>query len=111
MARCPQEFDIAGLMDVLRQVSYRERKVNPEGSGVADFYKAFLDVTGRFGRLSEVGLTAIYKLKRFPKEIMNDVSLAPGMMSRNKLHLIPKRIKGASQVRKIIDRCMKESRG
>jgi hypothetical protein len=97
-------------MDVLRQISYREHKVNPEGAGVADFYKAFLDVTGRYGRLSEVGLTALYKLKRFPREMMNDVSLAPGMMSRNKLHLLPKGIKGASQVGKIIDRCMKESR-
>jgi hypothetical protein len=43
--------------------------------------------------------------------VMNDVFLAPAMMSRNKLHLLPKRIKGAGQVGRIIDRCMKESRG
>ncbi len=109
MARCPQEFDIAKLMDVLRQISYRENMVNPEGAGVAAFYKSFLEVTARYGRLSEVGLTALYKLKRFPKELMNDVFLAPGMMSRNKLPILPKGIKGASQVGRIIDRCMKES--
>ena len=110
MTRCPQEFHIAKLMDTLRQMSYREAKVNAGASGVAAFYKAFLDVTRRYGRLSEVGLTAVYKLKRFPKELMNDVFLAPGMMSRNKLHVVPKGIKGASQVGRIIDRCMKESR-
>jgi len=109
MTRCPQEFDIAKLMDALRQISHREGRVNPEAAGMAHFYEAFLDVTRRFGRLSEVGLTALYKMKRFPNEVMNDVFLAPGLMSRGKLHLVPKGIKGASSVRKIIDRCMKES--
>jgi heterodisulfide reductase subunit C len=109
MTRCPQEFDIAGLMDALRQISHREGRVSAEGSGMKDFYRSFLEVTKKYGRLSEVGLTAAYKLKRFPREVMNDVPLAPAMMAKNKLHLFPKGIKGASEVGKIIDRCLKES--
>jgi heterodisulfide reductase subunit C len=109
MTRCPQEFDIAKLMDVLRQISYREGRVHAEASGVASFYKAFLDVTRRYGRLSEVGLTGIYKLMTFPRGLFQDVSLAPAMRARKKLHVLPKGIKGASRVREIVDRCLKES--
>jgi heterodisulfide reductase subunit C len=110
MTRCPQEFDIARLMDTLRQVSHREGKVHPDVSGVPRFYEAFLEITKRLGRLSEVGLTAIYKLKRFPRETWNDVPMAPGMLGRRKLPLLPRRIRGAGHVGAIVARCMKESR-
>lgn len=111
MTRCPQEFDIAKLMDGLRHISYREGKVSPAASGIAAFHQAFLDVTRQLGRLHEVGLTGIYKMKRFPRSLLQDIPLVPAMMARHKLHLMPKRIKGAARVREIIDRCMKESRG
>jgi len=109
MTRCPQEFDIAGLMDGLRRISHREGKVHEDAAGVPQFYEAFLDVTKRLGRLSEVPLTLLYKLKRFPRETMNDVPMAPRMLARRKLHIVPRRIKGASEVGRIIDRCRKES--
>ena len=97
--RCPMEIDIPKIMDFLRQKSLEQNKINPKASKIVKFHKAFLDSVKYTGRVSELGIIADYKLRSFA--LTQDVSLAPKMMSRGKLHLIPEMIKDRSSISKI----------
>lgn len=97
--RCPMEIDIPSVMDFLRQRSLREKKANPKAKRIIAFHKAFLNSIKHTGRLFELGLTIDYKLRSLT--LMQDVPLAPRMISRGKLHFIPEIIKGRPQIGKI----------
>lgn len=58
--RCPQEFDLAGFMDAMRQLAAR-RGITPD-KDVAVFHRAFLAQVRNHGRAYELGLTLQYKL-------------------------------------------------
>ena len=89
--RCPMEIDIPKIMDFLREQSLKQNKINPKARRIVKFHKAFLDSVHYTGRISELGIIADYKLRTFA--LTQDVALAPKMMSRGKLHLIPEMIK------------------
>jgi len=97
--RCPKEFDIARLMDTLREISAREGKVAVTERDIVRFHRAFLDMTRQFGRLYELGLVGDYKMRSM--HLMQDAVLGPKMFLRGKLGLFPHRIKKAESVRRI----------
>lgn len=85
--RCPQNVDIAGTMDVLRQESL-ERKVASKSKRARDIqalHKAFVKGAMKNGRVHELSLVMDYKLRT--KHFFQDALLAPGMLKRGKLHL------------------------
>lgn len=93
-SRCPMEIDIPKVMDYLRQRSLAEGKVNPEARKIVAFHKSFLNTVKRNGRLSELFLTIDYKMRSLGSgTLFQDMTVAPGMISRGKLHLIPEQIK------------------
>ena len=101
-ARCPNACDPARVIDALREMSIE--------AGVADlprtigaFHKTFLEQIRNNGRLHEMGLVMAYKLRS--GELMNDVTNAPGMLSRGKLSLRPERIDGVDEIRRIFQKC------
>ena len=88
------EIDIPKVMDYLRQLSLAKGKVHPEARKIVAFHKSFLNTVRRNGRLSELFLTIDYKIRSLRSgTLLQDMTLAPGMISRGKLHLIPKQIK------------------
>jgi len=97
--RCPMEIDIPKIMDFLRQKSLEQGKVNPKAKRIVKFHKAFLDSVKHTGRVSELGIIADYKMRSFA--FTQDVMLAPKMIRRGKLHLIPEMIKDRSMVKKL----------
>ncbi len=99
LGRCPMEIDIPSVMDFLRQRSLREKKVNPKAKKIIAFHKSFLNSIRLTGRLFEFGLTMDYKRRTLT--LMQDIPLAPRMISRGKLHFIPEIIKGKSHIGKI----------
>jgi len=99
LCRCPMEIDIPNVMDFLRQKSIKEKKVNPEAKNIIAFHKSFLNSIRLTGRLFEFGLTLDYK--RRSMALMQDVLLAPRMITRGKLHFIPEIIKGRAHVARI----------
>jgi len=99
--RCPKEFDIAGLMDTLREISVREGKVAVTARDVVRFHKAFLDMTKQFGRLYELGLVGDYKTRSL--HLLQDASLGPKMFFKGKLGLLPHRVKNARAVKRIFE--------
>jgi heterodisulfide reductase subunit C len=98
--RCPNDIDIAHLMDSLRQLS-RERGVTAKEEKVVEFHDAFLRSVRRHGRVFEAGMAARYKLAT--KDFLGDTKVAWEMLKRGKLKFLPANIKGRRKVREMFD--------
>jgi heterodisulfide reductase subunit C len=105
LCRCPMEIDIPSVMDFLRHKSLKEKKVNPEARNIISFHKSFLNSIKYTGRLFELGLTLDYKRRSLT--LLQDIALAPRMISRGKLHFIPEIIKGRPHIGKIFKKTSK----
>ena len=100
-ARCPNEIDIAHLMDSLRQLS-RQAGAAAGESKVVKFHDAFLDSVRRHGRLFELGMVGFYKLATM--DLFSDTKLGLKMFKRGKLKLLPRGIKGKREIRQMFDK-------
>jgi heterodisulfide reductase subunit C len=85
--RCPQEIDVAGVMDELRAISWQEGLV-PRDRPFADILQYNFDSITRWGRLYEIELIARYKFMR-PRTMMDDALLGMKMFAKGKLSLRP----------------------
>lgn len=107
--RCPKDLDPAAVMDALREIAYEQGRVPDEQRKVLKFHEAFLETVKHAGRMSEVPLTALYKT--LSRDFFSDVTLAPAMLLRGKLPLIPKVISGRKEVGRIFQKCRREDEG
>lgn len=89
--RCPMEIDIPTVMDYIRQIAVKEKKINKKAKSIVASHEAFLNSIKRTGRLHELGFVMEYKLKTF--EVMKDAMLAPSMLAKGKLHIFAEKIK------------------
>jgi len=90
-SRCPMELDIPKVIDWLRGKSYIEGKVHQGSRDIVSFHKSFLNSIEQNGRLHEMGLVLDYKIHS--GNLFQDITLAPEMFYKGKLHLLPERIK------------------
>ena len=99
--RCPNEVDIAALMDVLREMAVREEVPIAE-ENVPLFHAAFLAAVEKRGRVHEIGMLASYKLKAMKSGgLFEDVGLGWEMFKRGKLRLLPDKVRQKQQIREI----------
>jgi heterodisulfide reductase subunit C len=107
--RCPNQIDIAGVMDWLKEEALRRGYASPQPA-VTRFHQTFLDtVRLAGGRLSEPLLLGLYQLKSGGTlaklksgELGEDLRLAWALARRRRLVLrLPHRLKGARQVKDI----------
>jgi heterodisulfide reductase subunit C len=96
--RCPNDIEIAGLMDVLRELALR-KGVAPAEPRIPAFHGSFLGSINRWGRAWEIGMIANYKIKS--GDLMGDMKLGLDMFVKGKLKLLPHSIKGKSEIREI----------
>ncbi|WP_457575995.1 4Fe-4S dicluster domain-containing protein [Desulfomarina sp.] len=96
--RCPNDIEIAGLMDVIREVALR-KGVKPAEPRVPLFHKAFLKSISNWGRAYEIGMIGGYKLSS--GDLFGDMKLGLNMFLKGKLKLTPHSIKGKSEIRQI----------
>jgi len=102
--RCPNDVDIAGLMDVLRQMSLQEG-VAPAERSVPAFHRAFLASVRKWGRVFEAGMLAAYALKSGKgKGVLKDAGLGWELFKRGKLRLWPVRVRQRRQIRDLFRR-------
>ena len=95
--RCPNDIDIAHLMDSLRQLSRESGNVaEPK---ILKFHEAFLASIRCHGRTFELGMVARYKLSTL--DLFSDLSVSLGMFKRGKIGFFPDRIKGRRAVRRM----------
>lgn len=99
--RCPNDVDLAGMMDVLRQMALREG-VAPAERSVPAFHRAFLASVRRWGRVFEAGMLAGYSLRSGRgADVLRDAGLGWQLFRRGKLRLWPARVRQRLQVRRL----------
>ncbi|RLA94958.1 MAG: heterodisulfide reductase [Deltaproteobacteria bacterium] len=107
--RCPNEIDIAKVMDVLRQIQIESGKIAKEPK-VPIFHKVFLDTIKKSGRVHELSMLRNFSLrsgdlkeKIKTGEWKNDLRLGLKMFLRGKLKILPPKCKGKEEVRRIFE--------
>jgi len=100
-SRCPNDIDIALVMDVVRQMARLKGKEIPVREPRV-FQDVFLKSIQDFGKLYEPGLIAFYNLKSF--HFFKDVGLGPKMLLKGKLPLLPHRSKNVDKLREIMEK-------
>lgn len=114
--RCPKSVDCAGVLDALRQLSVEWNVASPEHRRTVVFQQAFLDNIRRNGRLAELDLVRQFKTRNFLHDLniphlFKDALLAPQLLRRGKLHLMPGKVRDRGVVGRIFDRCQQPSNG
>jgi heterodisulfide reductase subunit C2 len=98
-ARCPQEVEIAALMDALRQRALAAGKAPAAARKVRAFAAAFLRGVERQGRLHEMSMAIDYKLRS--RDYLGDLLLAPRMLAKGKLKPFARSIRGKAELRRL----------
>jgi heterodisulfide reductase subunit C len=98
--RCPNNIDVAQMMDALRQLSVAEGIRNP-ASDVADFHRVFLSLVRAFGRMHEASLFALFKLRT--RDLFGDLGAGVQLFTRGKIPILPERIKDTGDLQKMLE--------
>ncbi len=97
--RCPEEIDIAKIMNTLRRL-VGERAIKPEARTIPILNREFLASIKLFGRVYELGMVMKYNL--LTGQPFKDVRFVPVLFRKRKIGLLPHRVTGLDQVKKII---------
>jgi len=97
-ARCPNGIDVPALLDPIRHRIVRD-EVSTQESQVPAFHTIFLKTIRWFGRVHELSLIGLYKLKT--KTYFTDMDLGMQMFKKGKIHLLPHRSSHMSEVKDI----------
>lgn len=98
--RCPQEVDVAKVMDAVKITALRQG-VKPTIPQIASFYRAALSNIKKCGRMYEMGMIMGLKMRTF--ELFKDAGLGMKMFRKGKLKMIPS-LTGALRTWKIFNR-------
>ncbi len=117
-ARCPREVKITELMHSLERLAARHSLYN-KGVSTPAMYKAFINSIKNNGRVFEIGmmmrfylstlltksyLWAVLTGKANPLNTFVMLPLALKLLSRGRMSIKPKKIKGVGQLRAILER-------
>lgn len=83
--RCPQKVDVAKFIEENRIIA--ATKTKPLIRDIFIFHKSFLDIVRRFGRLYELGLIVLLKMRTL--SLKQDLVLGVKMLKKQKLQLVP----------------------
>lgn len=100
--RCPNDIDIAGVMDELRQRAESGREVAEKKTRL--FHRLFLAEIRRQGRVHELGMIGKYKL--LSGQWFSDIPMGIGMLLRGKLRILPSRIRRPREIRALFAKRM-----
>ncbi len=104
--RCPQEIDIAETLSTIRILMTREGR-SAQVPDVEKFTQSFVQNLNWFGRIYELGMVGLLKLKT--GKLTQDMALGMKMLMKDKFHLLP-RIRGGSTVHQIFKRVKKQEK-
>jgi heterodisulfide reductase subunit C len=100
-ARCPNGIDVPALLDPIRHQVLRN-KIKTKESQVGIFHEAFMKNIRMFGRVHELSLIGVYKMKT--KTYFNDMELGMQMFKKGKIHLLPHKSSHLSEVKDVFKR-------
>jgi heterodisulfide reductase subunit C len=99
--RCPQEIDVAGIMDELRMLAYEHDLVRKDAP-FASILRYNADSFKRWGRMYELELLARDKIMR-PSSMTDDLMLGVKMVMKGKIGFVPSRGGDRAQMRRMVD--------
>ncbi len=105
--RCPNNIDVAKIIDALRMASIKSGlKLGEKRPSI--FHDSVLSSIKNTGRLYELGMIGMYTLKSGDLvsniksgSLLEDAKVGWKMFKSGKLKLIPKRIKGRKEIKKL----------
>jgi heterodisulfide reductase subunit C len=101
ITRCPNQVDIARMMDVLRQMAIEEGAGARE-KNILKFHEAFLAGIKRGGRINEPMMMVEYKLKS--GDLFSDAVAGVEMFMKGKLSILSPRTKDMKSVKDIFEK-------
>lgn len=101
--RCPNEIDIARVMDSLRQISVTEGALIGEPDAIK-FHRLFMFAVRTLGRSHEASV--LIALKLWTLNLMSDMDSGVGLVAKGKVPLIPHPIKARQEVKRIFEQTM-----
>ncbi len=105
--RCPNNIDIAKIMDTLRSLALRSG-AEPGEKDIPVFHSVFLDTIKSKGRIHELSL--IIQLKSKTKDFLKDAGLGWKMFRKGKIKLLPSRFEGGKEIQEIFNEFEKGAR-
>jgi heterodisulfide reductase subunit C len=99
--RCPSEIDIAETMYALKRYSIWKH-VHQEGLVGPTFSETFVKTILRSGRSYEPVLATSYLFSSGVKELIQEASMATGLMLKGRLPVLPPRIKRLDNFKRMI---------
>jgi heterodisulfide reductase subunit C2 len=104
---CPNEIDVAGLMNHLKNLVVAGRRL-PAEPDIFTFHEVFLSALHKNGRINDLQLMQRYKWKRLMQgnlpprdEVLRDLWLAIQLLKRKRLRLLPEKSPAAGEIRAI----------
>ncbi len=102
-ARCPNDIDIAHVMDALRQIAVAARlRAAPSARRVPLFHRIFLWLVGATGQMHEMALLGSYKVLGL--DLFSDLGSGARLILKGKVPIIPKISANRSRVKRIFAR-------
>jgi heterodisulfide reductase subunit C len=98
--RCPNDIDIAKIMDTLRHLAIRSGITLGE-KDISVFHSVFLDEIKSRGRIHELSLILRFKSKT--RDFLKDARLGWKMFRLGKIKLLPSSFGGGKEVKDIFD--------
>ena len=98
--RCPNKIDVAGVVEACRHMAYREGRCNARV--VKAFWDAFVQSVDWHGRAHELGLLTMFMIRT--GRFWTDLDLAPKLLPKGKIAILPHRITGHREVSDIFRR-------
>lgn len=97
-ARCPNGIDIPALLDPIRH-QVVGKKLEARETRVPVFHETFMKTVRQFGRVHELSLIGMYKMKT--GTYFTDMELGWKMFRKGKIHLLPRKSANLKQVREV----------
>lgn len=98
--RCPNDIEIASVMDACRELALRDGR-KPADERIYAFYKTFLKQIQSRGRINEPMLVAMFKLAS--KDFFSDMGLGAKMFFKGKLKPLSPKVKDRAAIKRMFD--------
>ena len=108
--RCPNNIDIAHVMDTLRQLSVK-KGVKASQKVAPVFHQVFLGNVKALGRMHELSMAVLFSLKAGGiKGLLGQSTFGLKMLRKGKMKLLPERFSSGKQVKNIFCETESENR-
>ena len=98
--RCPNDIDVAKIMDTLRHLAIRSGS-KPGEKDIPVFHSSFLEEIKSKGRIHELSL--IFRFKSKTRDFLKDAGLGWKMFRLGKIKLLPSTFRGGREIKEIFN--------